>query len=372
MKPQKQDIDEIIIDSVKNHTGDLISHVALVLSLSPRTVFNHVKRLVNAGVLSASGRTKGRRYALTGVAGPWRETVIGGCGPQPKIEVESVEKRFIFPVSKQLQEDEVWRRYIEPELSDLPENVRGICRHGVTEMVNNVIDHSSARGVTIELTRIGDSINIVIEDDGIGIFERIRAALNLADYKEASLELYKGKFTTDPDRHSGEGIFFTSRAFDGFAITSNGCVWRCGKPFGEEVVEGEKFSHNATVVGRGTWVLLRIKPDASRKLTEVFDEFSAKGAYSFDRTTFPLRAAETATGPLVSRSQAKRVLARLEDFKEVTFDFSGVSEIGQAFADEMFRVFRSEHPKVRFNRTNAVAAVEGMIRRAEDASQSAP
>lgn len=38
----------------------------------------------------------------------------------------------------------------------------------------------------------------------------------------AILELSKGKFTSDPARHSGEGIFFTSRMCDKFEILSKG------------------------------------------------------------------------------------------------------------------------------------------------------
>jgi len=34
--------------------------------------------------------------------------------------------------------------------------------------------------------------------------------------------LAKGKLTTDPKRHSGEGIFFSSRMFDEFDILSGG------------------------------------------------------------------------------------------------------------------------------------------------------
>ena len=38
------------------------------------------------------------------------------------------------------------------------------------------------------------------------------------DKRQALFELSKGKFTTDPSRHSGEGVFFTSRMFDDFEI----------------------------------------------------------------------------------------------------------------------------------------------------------
>ena len=59
-----------------------------------------------------------------------------------------------------------------------------------------------------------------VSDDGIGIFLKIQQALNLLDTREAILELAKGKLTTAPDHHSGEGIFFTSRVMDAFDIQS--------------------------------------------------------------------------------------------------------------------------------------------------------
>jgi hypothetical protein len=66
-----------------------------------------------------------------------------------------------------------------------------------------------------------DSVDIVIIDDGIGIFRKIKNALNLEDERESALHLSKGKFTTDPKNHTSEGIFFTFQAFDSFHITSS-------------------------------------------------------------------------------------------------------------------------------------------------------
>jgi hypothetical protein len=45
-------------------------------------------------------------------------------------------------------------------------------------------------------------------------------------------------------------------------------------------------------------------------------------------------------------------------------DFAGISEIGQAFADELFRVFANAHPRIRITPINAEPAVAQMIKRA--------
>ena len=44
-------------------------------------------------------------------------------------------------------------------------------------------------------------------------------------------------------------------------------------------------------------------------------------------------------------------------------DFSAIEEIGQAFGDELFRVFATAHPEIRMTPINTVPAVAQMIRR---------
>ena len=67
---------------------------------------------------------------------------------------------------------------------------------------------------------------------------------------------------------------------------------------------------------------------------------------------------------LVSRSQAKRLLARVDRFKIVIFDFSGIDQIGQAFADEVFRVYKNKYPEIQLYFNNANRDVEDVIIRA--------
>jgi len=66
---------------------------------------------------------------------------------------------------------------------------------------------------------------------------------------------------------------------------------------------------------------------------------------------------------LVSRSQAKRLSMRFERFRYVVLDFSGVKEICQAFADELFRIFAEAHPQVLLTWINTTDSVENMIKR---------
>jgi hypothetical protein len=67
---------------------------------------------------------------------------------------------------------------------------------------------------------------------------------------------------------------------------------------------------------------------------------------------------------LVSRSQAKRLLTRFDKFREVILNFENVEVIGQAFADEVFRVFTNKNPKIRLSYINTNEQVKKMILRA--------
>jgi hypothetical protein len=82
----------------------------------------------------------------------------------------------------------------------------------------------------------------------------------------------------------------------------------------------------------------------------------------FDRTVVPVRFANSSD--LVSRSHARRITSGLELFKDAVLDFQGIEYIGQAFADEIFRVFPGMNPDTKISAVNANAEVQSMINRA--------
>ena len=67
----------------------------------------------------------------------------------------------------------------------------------------------------------------------------------------------------------------------------------------------------------------------------------------------------------ISRSQAKRVLRGLEKYRRVVFDFAGINMVGQAFCDEVFRVFEIAHPEIIVEAVNMNKSVELMVTRAQ-------
>ena len=68
---------------------------------------------------------------------------------------------------------------------------------------------------------------------------------------------------------------------------------------------------------------------------------------------------------LISRSIARRILSNIEKFKVIFLDFDGVKTIGQAFADEIFRVFRNKHKEITILPINVDEEVKFMIKRVD-------
>jgi hypothetical protein len=56
-------------------------------------------------------------------------------------------------------------------------------------------------------------------------------------------------------------------------------------------------------------------------------------------------------------------MTNLEKFKLIVLDFDEIKTIGQAFADEVFRVFQSKHPKIKIKPVNTSETVKFMINR---------
>lgn len=332
------EIEQTLLAQVGEHPRDLVRVVADRLGLSRAAVAARARALVEAGFLEKEGTTRpvyrpGRRRRAA----------------------------FRHPIEG-LQEDRVWTRDVLPLLEGVPRNVLDICHHGVTEMVNNAIDHSEGKAVHVEVVRDADRIFLSVTDDGIGIFRKITRALDLPDERLALLELSKGKLTTDPRRHSGEGVFFTSRMFDRFAIHSRGLVFDHDAAEQDDVLFDVEEADDLS----GTSVGMEIAGDSARTAREVFDAFSSgPDEYAFAKTIVPVRLARVGDENLISRSQAKRLLQRVERFRCVMLDFEGVTGIGQAFADEIFRVFANDHPEVELVAIHAVPEVQQMIRRAE-------
>ncbi len=326
---------EFVLEHVEAHPQDIATFAAGSLGVSRQFAHRQIAALVREGVLDATGRTKARRYSLA-------------------VNASEAE----YDVTPTLEEHVVWDDFAHPLLEDLPRNVVKICSYGFTEMVNNVIDHSESGRMQLSVTRSRKQVELIVSDAGVGIFNKVQAACHLESPREAIFELTKGKFTTDPKHHTGEGLFFTSRMFDRFSIMSGTLFLTHSRAKRDWLLETRLDPDS----GRGTTIFMSIDPGSTHTDQEIFEQYSRpQDDYAFNKTTLALEFASEE--PLVSRSQAKRILTRVDRFKEVLLDFRNVDSIGPAFADEIFRVFSSEHSDVSLIPINANEEVQKMIMR---------
>jgi anti-sigma regulatory factor (Ser/Thr protein kinase) len=271
-----------------------------------------------------------------------------------------------------LQEDQVWRRDFAP-CFDLPPEVAQMARHACTELLNNAVDHSGGQAVTVSLRQTPLQLQLLVSDDGCGLFARLAGHFDLPDPRLAMLELSKGRLSTAPQGHSGLGLPFTMRLADVMSVHANRAA------FQRRAWEQQPWHDAPPVAREGTSIYLAITLDTPRTLDGVLRELSLNpAAFDTDRTQVPLWLLADpprpgACGPagaarsLVSRAEARRAVARLPLFKRAEIDFSGVGHVGHSFADEVFRVFAHRHPGVELSPVGMapqVGAMVGSIQRA--------
>src|SRR6266508_6815539 len=151
LSQQTQEIRNFILQNIKEHSQDIVVVTAKRFDISRQAVLRHIHSLTKDSLISSEGVTRNRKYTL----------------------------RYILDVSEKypllnLEEDRIWKEFLQPRLIDVRNNVVNICEYGFTEMVNNAIDHSEGLSVHIRLRRTAIDIEIRVIDDGIGIFKKIQ------------------------------------------------------------------------------------------------------------------------------------------------------------------------------------------------------
>jgi hypothetical protein len=335
-----------------------IGRVSRELGLSP----SRIRQLTDGEVLTAVLTDGGhRRYDLDETRAAWLRHKMAQAGftgdpsvvPAAAADVPAPPAVECIRDLAGLDEDRVWRDLV-PQL-DLEElaAARDVAQYVFTEMLNNAIDHSDGTRAQIRIWRADAALVIEIRDDGVGAFRRLVEGKNLPSLFAAVQELTKGKQTTAPDRHSGEGIFFSSKAVDVFSLAANGIIWTVDNLRADHAV-----GTSSTTVG--TVVRLEIDPNTELDLGDLFRQFTEDTHFTRTRPVVKLFGLGV---NFVSRSEAKRLLAGMDQFTEVEVDFTGVAGVGQGFVDELFRVWPQTHPDTVLTPTNMNEAVEFMVTR---------
>jgi anti-sigma regulatory factor (Ser/Thr protein kinase) len=325
-----------ITAAARRHPHDLADHVAAKAGVTRRTANKALQRLVELQWLVQNGTARRPHHA-------------------PGL-LRQVAQRY--PLAS-LEEDLPWSRDFAPHFS-LPAHVQRMTQHAFCELLNNAIDHSEGTHVAVSLRQTPTQVQLLVSDDGRGVFDKIHEAFSLEDPALAMLELSKGKLTSQPERHTGRGLFFTSRLADVFDLHAN------EHAFQRRGWDGGAWQPQRALKHRGTSVYAAIALDTTRTLDAVLGAWSVDGAgTAFDRTVVPLRLMTSALTSLESRAQARRVTARLQQFRRAEVDFSGVPHIGHGFADELFRVFAGQAglELVPVNMAPAVASMVASVAR---------
>lgn len=321
----KKSLDDLLRESGQITSGAL----AAALGVSRQVAHRHLADAVSAGQLVPIGEGRGRHYVPAALRFPIRG---------------SAEDRILAEVER-----------LRPEITSLSEAERSIFAYVFGEMVNNALDHSQGKTVSLDLEITHGRIRLVVTDDGIGAFASVRQGYGLASDIEAAAEITKGKVTTMASRHTGEGLFFTSRAVDRFTLTANGLSLVVDNELGDiAVIEvAERL---------GTRVECILERPVTRTLKSVFDAHTQDFEFTRTRTVVKLFGLGR---DFVSRSEARRLLHGLEAFREVVVDFTDVLGIGQGFADEVFRVFAVAHPETTLIPINMNETVSFFVARAQ-------
>ena len=310
----------------------LAAEVATRLAVSPRTAGRALAQLVELNWLVREGDSRRvlhrpgllrqvvQRYALDGLAEdrPW---------------AVDFAPYFVFPAALQR-----------------------MVQHSFCELLNNAIEHSAGTQVTVSLRQTASHAQLLVSDNGRGLFRQIADTFAIDDARLAMLELSKGKLTSQPDRHSGQGLYFTVKLADVFDLRAN------AHAFQQRSWDSAGWLPQRALSQEGTSVYAAFALDTSRTLDGVRRAHSVDGTgYSFDRTIVPVRLAGGAAAGLESRAQARRIALRLEGFRRAELDFSGVTDVGHAFADELLRVLPAQRPALQMVPVNLAPAVAAML-----------
>lgn len=339
------DIEKLISKILKQKGEVKVADIVKVTGFSRAYVNKIFKKLRGNGRVVLIGKANQARYV----------TIDKNALIKAKRNITNFQRTFI---NRGLSEDQV--------LDDIkrtsgifvgsPKNVESILDYAFTEILNNAIEHSGSRIITVKMKRIADKeIIFSIIDNGVGIYHHIMKKEKLKNELAAIQDLTKGKLTTASSAHTGEGIFFTSKAADIMMIESGTKNLIFNNTMDDVFVEDIKHY-------KGTKVIFIITLNSKRNLSEIFKQYSGD-SFEFDKTRVVVKLYKIDT-QYISRSQGRRVVSSLDKFKTVVLDFKNVEIVGQAFVDEVFRVWQKQHPRIKFITKNANENINFMIKRA--------
>ena len=337
------DVKDLIFDFLKKKsrvtTADLVDKTGLSRAYAQR----FLKNLADVGAIIRVGKANQAHYVTASKK---------GALPAKPARVRKIIN------NKGLAEDKVLSAIKEESsiFQGISGNVSSIVDYAFTEMLNNAIEHSASDKIDVVLMKTSTDIRFTVVDWGVGIFNNIMKRKRLASTMDAIQDLLKGKETTAPAAHSGEGIFFTSKIADQLIIKSFQ-----KKIFFDNAAQDIYIKDIQSTGGTRVEFVLGLK--SQKTLPDLFNQYTDE-SFQFSKTGVKVKLYHQDVD-YVSRSQARRILAGLEKFKTVEFDFKDVATVGQAFADEIFRVWQNAHKDIKLTVKNTHENILLMIKRTQ-------
>src|SRR3990167_1223937 len=140
LRGKSESIRSFILGRVDKHPIDIAKLTADHFGLTRQAVNKHLQKLTEEKSLAVSGQTRNKTYKLASILA-WAQS---------------------YEITPELAEDLVWREDIRLALGNMPENVIEIWHYGVTEMLNNVIDHSGGTTLTVEIKKTATTTEMLI------------------------------------------------------------------------------------------------------------------------------------------------------------------------------------------------------------------
>jgi anti-sigma regulatory factor (Ser/Thr protein kinase) len=326
---------QAILDYIENKGSATGPELAEFLGVTRQAVNPHLRRLLADSKIVKTGSTRAARYFPFESAAPARTL-------KRNLALRGLDESVVYE-----------QVAVGLTLSQLPDSVESIVHYAFTEVLNNAIDHSMSERCTVEVRLDAAKVTFAVRDTGVGVFSSIAEKFDLQNEHDAMIELIKGKTTTKPDAHSGEGIFFVSKAADRFVLRSHRLQIEWDNKRADVFVSAPRFL-------KGTLASFEIDRNSRTRLENVFAEFAPEAYdFQFQKTRVLVKLLRQ---DYISRSEAKRLLHNLDKFSEIELDMRDVQNVGQGFADEVFRVFATAHPDIVIRIVNANDAVTAMIK----------
>ena len=146
-KNTRERIKKYILEKIDSREDALAKKVAENFNISLTTVYRCIKELYDDELIEK----KGNGYKL-----------------RNKYKIKKYSTKDL------LEEDRIFEETVYEIIKKLPDNVYRIWQYAFTEMMNNAIDHANAKEISVVISHNCLNTIIQIEDDGVGIFQKIK------------------------------------------------------------------------------------------------------------------------------------------------------------------------------------------------------